>query len=57
MINDLTANGTNEDVRTFLLIAARSELKACGVNSWQAALAKAVANDDWFHTTGHTLLL
>lgn len=57
MIDDLTANGTNEDVRTFLLIAARSELKACGVNSWQAALAEAVANDAWFHTTGYTLLL
>ncbi|MBW4789370.1 HNH endonuclease [Alcaligenes faecalis subsp. faecalis] len=57
MIDDLRANGTNEEVRTFLLMAARSEQKACGVNSWQAALIKAVANDAWFHTTGYKLLL
>lgn len=57
MIDDLTKNGTDETVRTFLLIAAGSELRACGLNSWQAALAKVAANDTWFRTTGHTLLL
>lgn len=57
MIDYLTANGTDDAVRTFLLMVAGSERKACGVNSWQAALAKAAANDIWFHTTGHTLLL
>ena len=57
MIDNLTANGTESDVSTFLLMAAGSELKACGVNSWQAALAKAASNDVWFHTTGHALLL
>jgi len=57
MIDELKANGAEEAVREFLLMAAGSELRACGVNSWQAALARSAANDVWFHTTGHTLLL
>ena len=57
LIGNLTEKGTDETVRMFLHMTAEAEIKACGVNSWQAALTKATANDTWFHTTGHALLL
>lgn len=53
MISSMIDGGADDSVSTFLQINARSEQTANGLNSWQAALAKAVAKDIWFQTAGY----
>lgn len=57
MINDLVGSGAAHLTQNFLVGNVRSELNACGLNSWQTALARAVATDAWFMTTGYSRLL
>ena len=55
-INGLMTSGADYAIAEFLRLNAQSERTAYGVNSWQAALAKAVAEDAWFSSKGYTQL-
>jgi 5-methylcytosine-specific restriction endonuclease McrA len=55
-INEVVKIGVGEDIDVFLRLTASSETRL-GRNSWQAALAKAVADDVWFRTGGYARLL
>lgn len=56
-IAGLMSGGAGDEVANFLRLNMRSELAAYGVNSWQAALAKAVSEDVWFPAHGYVQLL
>ncbi len=55
-IHDISNTASAADIDVHLHRIARTEL-CLGVNSWQAALAKAVADDIWFRTEGYKSLL
>lgn len=57
LINGMLNGDASDALPTLLNLNIESELAAYGVNSWQVALAKAVAKDFWFCTTGYTQLL
>jgi len=56
-INRLMTSGAGYAIAELLRVNAASERTAYGVNSWQAALAKAVSEDAWFSSQGYTQLL
>ncbi|WP_372012812.1 HNH endonuclease signature motif containing protein [Pseudoxanthomonas sp. 10H] len=56
VVHELVSAGAQDEVATHLQRGARTELRI-GRNSWQAALAKAIANDIWFHTEGYRRLI
>lgn len=56
-IHGMHSAGIGASIPTLLQIDYRAELAATGVNSWQTALAKTVANDVWFHAAGYAQLL
>lgn len=55
LVNDIA--GAGGDVAAMLRLTNRAELAAHGLNSWQAALAKAVEDDQWFCSEGYAQLL
>lgn len=57
VIQGMRADGAEGMVALTLQQQAQAELVAHGVNSWQSALAKTVANDAWFHVVGYAQLL
>lgn len=57
VIQGSVADGATAMIAETLQQQARAERVAHGVNSWQSALAKTVANDAWFQAVGYTQLL
>lgn len=56
-IHLLMSSGAGYAVAEMLRLNAQSERTAYGVNSWQAALAKAVADNPWFSSQGYAQIL
>lgn len=56
-INRLMTSNADYATAELLRLNAASERAAFGVNSWQAALAKAVSEDAWFSSQGYRQLL
>ncbi len=57
VIQGMRVDGAEGMVAVTLQQQAQAECVAHGVNSWQSALAKAVANDAWFRDAGYAQLL
>lgn len=56
-IHGMHSAGIGAAIPELLQIFYFAELAATGVNSWQTALAKTVANDAWFRAAGYAQLL
>jgi post-segregation antitoxin (ccd killing protein) len=56
-INRLKTSGVGHAISELLRFNVQAEVRSYGVNSWQAALAKAVADDEWFTSRGYAQFL
>lgn len=57
LIKGMIDGGAGDQVSTFLENIVQSEVAGCGMNSWQAALSRAVVNDFWFKAEGFQQIL